>query len=380
MLMGRLLKIASYLAAAAIFVLCVVALVNRHEVELIRQFAALQQVDPLPRARELDAAGEYCQAIEYLEYFMDYDYVKADPEVSRLYAAIKDKRDSYLFIGSDIASGILKGKGACPEALVSATASDFFLVGDVRDLLIGMTKKYYYGEDADEFTMALASVGIVATGIAYASAGTGAPVKGSLSLLKTANKLGKLPVPLQKSLLTVFKEAARTGDVKPVMPVARSLYAISHTPGLKVRDMFTVLSRSKNVGDLKVMEKVAGTFGAKTGKFIQLGGETPVRLVQKFPHNKQLVESVDAAIRYGSQGTNLLAKTGPGKFLRYLTLTKYSARAGRSLWEGRLSRLLVKTIQLLPDPAIMGIGLLSGLIAVGLPLGWLVKKVRYARR
>jgi len=374
-----MLKIGVYLGAVAIFILCGAALINRHEVALIRQFAAMQQVDPLIKAKELEAAGEYCQAIEYLEYFQDYDYVKSDPEVSLLSARLKDKRESLSFIGSDIASGILKGKGACAEALVSATASDFFLVGDVRDLALGMTKKYYYGEEADEFTMALASVGIVAAGVAYMSGGAAVPVKGSVSLLKAANKVGKLPPSLQKSLVKVFKEAGRTGDLKPVMPAARSLYAISRTPNLKAREMFSMLSLSKNIGDFKVMEKVASTYGPKTGKFIQLGGDAPVSLVRRFPHNKQLVTSVDTAIKYGSEGTNLLAKTGPTKFMRYVTLTKYSARAGRSVWEGRLSSLLVKTLQLFPERAIAGIGLLSGLIAVGVPVGWLFRRVRFRR-
>jgi hypothetical protein len=375
----RLIKIGAYVVVAAIFALSVAALVNRHEVELIRQFAALQQVDPLPKAKEFAAAGEYCQALEYLDYFMEYPYVKDDPDVRTLYDEIQQKRNSYAFIGSDIASGVWRGTGACPEALVSATASDFFLVGDVRDLLLGMTKKYYYGEEADEFTMALASVGIVATGLAYLSGGAGTPLKGSLSLLKTAKKLDKLPQPLQKSLIASFKEVSHTGDLKPIIPVAGSLYAISKTPGMKVRDVFAVLSRSRNIDDLKVMEKVAGKYGAKTGKFMHLGGEAPVNVLRRFPNDAKLVAAVDSAVTYGSPGANLLVKTGPTKFLRYLALTKYSARAGRSLWEGRLSTLLVKTIQLLPDPAIMGIGLASGLIALGLPLQWMVRRVR-ARR
>lgn len=375
----RMLKIGGYVVMLALFALSLVALVNRHEVELMRQFAALQQVDPLPRARELEATGEYCQALEYLEYFMEYPYVKADPEVNRLYAEIEQKRNSYSFIGHDIASGVWKGTGACPEALVSATASDFFVVGDIRDLLLGMTKKFYYGEEADEFTMALAGVGILATGAAYLSGGTGTPVKGSLSLLKTANKLGKLSQPLKKSLLTSFKEATRMGDLKPLMPAARSLYAISSTPGMKVRDMFAILSRSRNIGDLGVMEKVAAKYGARTGKFMHLGGEAPVSLVRKFPHDAKLVDAMDSAVAYGSKGTDLLAKTGPSKFLRYLVLTKYSARASRSLWEGRLSKLLVKTVQLLPDPAIMGMALMSGLISLGLPVRWVVRRAR-ARR
>jgi len=375
-----LIKLSAYLIAVVIFALCLAVLIRQHDLELIKQFQSLQQVDPLPRARELADAGEYCQALEYLDYFMDYDYVKESPKVAELYDEIKKKRKSYLFVGTDIATGVLKGKGACIESLVSATVSDFFLVGDVRDLAIGLTNTYYYGQEADEFTMALAGVGVLASGVTYMTAGAGAPVKTSLSIFKMAKKLNKISTSLQKSLIKVFKRSAEARDLKPIMPLAQSVYRISKTPGLKMGDMFAVLSRSRNVRDIKTMERAAATYGRKTGKFLSLGGEAPVSVVRRFPMDKNIVEAVDTAVKYGPDGTRLLAKTGPTRFLNYVRATKYAARTTRSVWQGRLNNLLVKTMSLLPQSAIFSLAMLSGLAVVGVPTAFVLRKVLHRRR
>jgi hypothetical protein len=380
MFVGRLIKLAAYVIAAVVFGLCLAVLLKQHDLELIRQFQSLQQVDPLPRAKELADAGEYCQALEYLDYFMDYDYVKENPKVTELYDEIKKKRGSYLFVGTDIVTGIVKGKGACTESLVSATVSDFFLIGDLRDLTIGLTNKYYYGQEADEFTMALAGVGILASGITYMTAGASAPAKASLSIFKVSKKLNKIPASLEKSLIRIFKRSAMTRDLKPMMPVARSVYRISKTPGLKMGDMFAVLSRSRNVRDLRTMERVAATYGKNTGKFLNLGGEVPVRLIRRFPLDKNIAEAVDTAVNYGPEGTKLLARTGPTRFLKYVRATKYTARTTRSVWQGRLNSLLVKTMSLLPRPAIFSLAMLSGLVVLAVPAGFVLRKVTRKRR
>jgi hypothetical protein len=380
MFVGRLIKLAAYVIAAVVFGLCLAVLLKQHDLELIRQFQSLQQVDPLPRAKELADAGEYCQALEYLDYFMDYDYVKENPKVTELYDEIKKKRGSYLFVGTDIVTGIVTGKGACTESLVSATVSDFFLIGDVRDLTIGLTSKYYHGQEADEFTMALAGVGILASGITYMTAGASTPAKASLSIFKVAKKLNKIPASLEKSLIRIFKRSAMTRDLKPMMPVARSVYRISKTPGLKMGDMFAILSRSRNVRDLGTMERVAATYGKNTGKFLNLGGEVPVRLIRRFPLDKNIAEAVDTAVKYGPEGTKLLARTGPTRFLKYVRATKYTARTTRSVWQGRLNSLLVKTMSLLPRPAIFSLAMLSGLVVLAVPAGFVLRKVTRKRR
>jgi hypothetical protein len=373
-------KMIAYLSAVVVFALCITALVMEQELRLIREFDALKQLDPLVKARELVEAGEYCEALDYLEYFMDYDYVKQNPEVTAFYNEVKKTRQSYAFIGRDVAEGVFKGKGACPESLVSATVSDFLIIGDIRDLFKGLLNKYYYGASADEFTMALAGVGMLASGITYAAGGASSPAKVSISLLKAAKKMGKLPQPLEKSLIGLFKQSAQARDLRALRPATDSLYAISQTNGLRMRDLFTVLSRSRSVGDLKTMEKVVGVYGAKTGKFLKLGGDAPVSVLKRFPKDPHAVTAVDTALKYGVDGGRLLEKTGPTKFLKYVTLTKYAARTTRSIWEKRLTTLLVKFVTLFPPLVIVAMWAASGLVVVGAPAYFLVARIRHKRR
>lgn len=361
------IKLAVYLAAVVVFALCVTTIVQEERLKLIREFEALNLLDPLPRAQELAAAGEYCEALEYLDYFMDYDYVRKNPEVRAFYDKIKQERESYAFIGRDIAAGIWKGKGACPESLVSATVSDFLIIGDVRDLVKETLNMFYYGTDASEFTMALAGVGMLASGITYASGGAGSPGKVSISLLKAAKKLGKLPQPLERSLIKLFKQSVQAGDLKRLAPVTNSIYRMSQVKGITMRDFFTILSRSRSVKDLRFMEKAVAVYGPRTGKFLRLGGEAPIVVLKKFPRDPHTVAAVDTALKYGADGGRLLEKTGPTKFLKYVTFTKYAARTTRSIWEKRLTSFLMRFVSLFPQLAIVVGAIASGLVVVGMP-------------
>jgi hypothetical protein len=369
-----IIKLAVYLVAVVVFALCATSIVRKKQLTLVREFEALNLVDPLPRAKQLAAAGNYCDALEYLDYYMDYDYVRSNPEVRAFYDKIRQERESYAFVMKDIAAGVWRGKGACPESLVSATVSDFLIIGDIRDLVKGTLNKFYYGVDANEFTMALAAVGIVASGITYASEGAAAPAKVSVSLLKAAKKLGKLPRPLEKALTRLLKESVETRNLKRLAPVTESIYRMSRVKGLKMRDFFTILSKSNSVKDLRFMEKAAAVYGPRTGKFLKLGGEAPIILLKKFPKDTRTVAALDSALKYGARGEKLLEQTGPTKFLKYVTLTKYAARTTRSIVEKRLTTVLLKFVTVFPPMAVIFAAIASGLVLIGMPAHGLLRR------
>jgi hypothetical protein len=378
-----LTKLVAYLVVTLIFCVSVYVLAEQHEMKLLTQFQALREVDPIPRAEELARAGEYCEALEYLDYFRDYDYVKNDPRVTKLYDEIREKREAYLFVLKDVWSGVWRGKGACMESLVSATVSDFFVVGDVRDLVWGLLDKYY-GRETSDFTIALASIGVLLTGVtvvltpttAGAAAPAGVSAKVSVSLLKLAKKMGKLPKSLQRSLVRVFRRCTRLGSLKPLRPVSRSIYSISKVKGLTIRDFLTIISRCKNIRDIKVMERVTKVFGKHTGKFLKLGGDAPVKVAKRFGKSKNVTEAMNTAVKYGPDGTRLLVKTGPTKFIKYLKIAKYGVRTTRTIWQHRLTLLLAGLISMLPAWAMYGITALSGLGAVGAPAVYARNRLR----
>jgi hypothetical protein len=382
-----LTKLLLYVVIVVVFVGAIYAIMQRKEAELVTEFQALKQVDPLPKARKLAAEGQYCEALEYLGHFLEYDYVRRDPAAIMLYNEIEAKRDSYLFRGKDIISGLWSGKGACPEALISATVSDFLVIGDVRDLVWGTINKIR-GQEADNFTMALAGVGVVLTGATLvatpATAGGAAPAgvsaKVTLSLLKLAKRLGKLPKSLQKALVRIFKVSIKTKSIKALKPISRSVYKVAYTRGIKIPDFLAMVSKSKKISDLKFMEKVASTYGKYTGKFLKLAGDTPVEVVRKFGKSRYAVRAVNTSIQYGPEGSKLLMKTGPRKFLKYVTAVKFSARTTRVIWKQRIDKALVKLMKFLPESYVIIIAILTGLGAIGFPANGVRKIVKRRRQ
>ena len=77
-----LLKLVGYLVILALFVLSMFVIFQRQELNLQKEAQALVRVNPLPKAQGvLFKAGEICNALEHLEYFMDFDYVLKNKEI-----------------------------------------------------------------------------------------------------------------------------------------------------------------------------------------------------------------------------------------------------------------------------------------------------------
>ncbi len=369
-----ILKLVAYVAAAVLFGLCLTAILEKDHLNLITQFETLEAVDPRIRAAELADKGDYCQALEYMGHFMDYDYIKQNPAMLEYYRNLEDKRDSLAFRGQDVWNGVWAGKGSCSESMISSTVADFLIIGDVRSL-VWEAAKWLRNEPNDDFVVALASIGILASALTYGSGGAAAPAKGSLSLLKVAKKADKISAPLQKSFLRIFKEAQRTRSVKQLKPVSDAIYELAKSPNMKMRDFLTVISRADNVHDVRLMPKVAQAYGRKTGKLLSLGGDDSLRIFRRFGNHKDISTALDTAVKYGPEGTRLLVKLGPSQFLKYVTLTKYAARTTRSVWQGHLTSLLTWSVTRIPQTGIWILAVFSGIIVVS-PVYSIIRRVR----
>ena len=158
---------------------------------------------------------------------MEYDYVQNNPEASALYETLKKKRKSWLFRATEGGKGIIIGKGVCPEATLTATVTDFLLIGDVRDLTWGLVNKYYYKEDTDDFTTALAGVGVLLWGATVVTmpvppvSGGAVASKSSVVVLKLGNKMGKLSKSLKTSLVKVLSKTTRNRKLKALQANSR---------------------------------------------------------------------------------------------------------------------------------------------------------------
>ncbi|HHD82189.1 MAG TPA: hypothetical protein ENK94_03255, partial [Campylobacterales bacterium] len=57
----------------------------------------LVQIDPLPHTKLLISQKKYADANEYLEYFLQFDYVNKNPESHKLMKSIKEIRNSFSY-------------------------------------------------------------------------------------------------------------------------------------------------------------------------------------------------------------------------------------------------------------------------------------------
>lgn len=418
-----LLKLVGYLVVLGLFALSMAAIYQKHELRLLAEMEGLVHLDPIPKTMELQKVS-ICAAIEYLEHFMDFDYVKNNSDAVELFKRLKEDRASLRSRSKSMLESFWKGTdtGACPEDMLASTLSDITGVGSFRTLY-----EHYTGKEMGEFTLwlaridALLTTGTVTAGVVtivggvITFTGVGSPVgiplaggggtatatltvgKTASVFFRTAHRLNKISAPFQKELVVIFKEANKLKSAEPLKPAIASLRKLWGIQGLKGADHLSLISRAKNLKELDHMVEIAGVYGKNTAKFLELGGEKAVAIYRQHGKSKLLTEAMNTSIQYGEKGTELLLKAGPesfmkgmarktskavqvakgealpttkfGQILHVFGISKYtlSVRGIKSFWDGHLTTVLLQATKWLPQWGIFSIAALTGLIAVGIP-------------
>ena len=308
---------------------------------------ALSRIDPLPEVNTLLQQERYAEAFNYLDFFMDYEYVQENPEAQALYAQIEEQRTSWNYQLSKVTEGLLSGTSDETWGQVAAVATDFFVVGDIRDLAY-QGINLVQGEEVDEVIVALATLGVVVTAAQVASGagtvatgGIAAPAvvgstvaKSSLITLKAARKLGKLPSWLGKTLIQAAKKATKTKNLNSLTPIFRDVNTLA-----KTRGGFKLIEQTKNAAELRRMARFAQTFESSSATVYRLGGKTAVKLAQQT--TKASKKSIKLAATFGKDGLTVLDKVGGLKF------TKLVSRASKMTYKGDIFRLIAKLLLLI---------------------------------
>lgn len=337
---------------------------------------ALTRTDPLPKTEQLIAEEHYAEAAAYLGFFMDFDYVKNDPRAQALYTEIEDKRTSWRYRAAKLGEGLWSGTSDETIGQLAGVTTDFFLIGDIRDLAIEGVH-LAKGEEVDEVLVALASLGVVASGAQVASAvgtastaGAASPTlvgstaaKSGLITLKVARKIGKLPAWLGKAIVKAAKAAKQTKSLGALSNMLGDLTTLS-----KIRGGLELLSKTDDVGTLSRMAKFGQHFGDQSIVLYRIGRDYALRAAEKV--GKAGLSTVKEAATYGEEGLKLLDQVGIKKFNKILAARK----VGKMLYKGDLVKLLAKLLLKVPK------WLLMALIAFAIVL-WLPRPLsRYSRK
>ncbi|MCW8193389.1 hypothetical protein F6455_01150 [Proteobacteria bacterium 005FR1] len=336
-------------------------------------FLAMNRIDPVPETRSLVDQERYAEAADHLDFFMEYDYVRSDPEAQTLYRQIAAVRNSWSYQASKVSEGLLTGTSDETSGMTAAVASDFFVFGDIRDLAIQAMKKSR-GEETDEVLVALASLGLAASAVQIVSAsgtaatgGAAAPVllgstavKGGIIASKAARKVGKLPPWLARSLVQGSKAAGESRSVGNVAGVLRDVNTLATTRG-----GLTLLGKTTDAKSLRRMSGFARQFGNQSTTLYRVGGDLAVDMSKQVPTFGK--HSIKLASTYGGEGLKLLNKTGAPAFV------KYSARVSKIAYKGDALRLMASYLLRVPE------WLLATLITFGI-LQWIPGRRLFRRQ
>jgi hypothetical protein len=303
----------------AIIVLSAVLLHQKHTYA----YHTLARVDPLPHTKALISQEHYADAQEYLEYFMQFEYVAQVPEAQELLTTIKTKRESLEYRSAKIFEGISTGTSDETEGLISAIGSDFFLIGDLRDLVIE-GKHYFKEEKVDTLLVSLSTIGIVASASTFFTFGTSSTAKGAASVLKLAHKGRNIPPWLGKYLINQSSQIRKTKSIQSVKPLLRNISDMQDIVGLK--NTLKILSKSKNIDELKAMSTLSKHYGKNTALMLDLSNTRLLTHTDTLrSYNKNTVK---LATSYGDNGFTRLLKGGEKHFIKTTKRMKSYAKIG----------------------------------------------------
>ena len=304
-------------------------------------YHTLVHVDPLPHTKILIAEDKYADAKEYLGYFMQFDYVQQIPEAHILLDKIKEKRASISYKSSKIAEGISTGTSDEISGQISAIGSDFFLIGDLRDLAIE-GEHYYHDEKVDTVLVSLSTIGLVASVSTFFTFGGSSVAKGAVSSLKMGHKSNLIPPWLNIYLVKEAKAIRKNKSLSSIKPLFKSLDTIRHEVGLK--HTLKLLSRTSNMKELQIISTLSKRYGKESTTLLDLSNKKLLTHADTFSqYNKNTVK---VASTYGSHGFVQLLKGGEKHFIK---TTKQMKAYGKVGYKGEVWKVLLWLMKHLND-------------------------------
>ena len=198
----------------------------------------------------------------------------------------------WLFHLQQIGRGAITGNGASVEALGGAVVADFFVFGDVRDLVIQAGHKLK-GEETDPVIVGLSAGGILTTADPPADLG--------LALLKFARRMGGLTQSFAKALVDAIQHAVATRKADEVVSIADDLAALS-----KRSHPAPALAILKNIDDPAELAATRHFSERDGGVFaLWLGQKEVLRWIKVSAGNEDLMLK---AARHGREGFAYLAR------------------------------------------------------------------------
>ncbi len=273
-----------------------------------------------PDILKLQSEKKLNEALELTRYVRSHPELPGQEDARLLETTLDGEVNGVLGRIYRVSRGVVMGQGESLEEMVGAVGSDFFIVGDIRDLII-QAGKALSGNDPDPVVAGLAALGL-ATEIPALKEFDVMP-----AVLKCFRKAGALTERFARFAMGACEEAVKlrkTGKLTELFAQTRVLgrsLGLARTAGLY---------RYVNTpGDLATMAKWVEK--DKDGAYlcVRLGGVDGLEALRRLPD--------------GPASAGLLAKAarkGPQGFVAMASKLRYGARAVKDYRLGRVQRLI----------------------------------------
>ncbi|WP_207457118.1 hypothetical protein [Azospirillum sp. SYSU D00513] len=222
--------------------------------------------------------------------------------------------------------GFLTGEAEDGASLAGSAISDLTLYGDARDVTF-QTRNYLTGAEVDEFVLGLSVVGLGMSAATVATAGTAAPAKVGLSMVKAAKRAGRLTAGLETALR---RTVAETVDMPALR---RQLGALDwRSPGKSIEGV-----KSYAAGlDTARLRGMFGQLGSVVDK-TSAGGA--MRILRHVDSADDLVKAERVAARFGKASPAVFETLGKRVFKAFAKVAKMAIEALWALITAILSAL-----------------------------------------
>lgn len=294
------------------------------------QLAALPDFDYAAEVASLRAIGRYGEAgivakagIEALGDRVvagDTDAAAERERIETELAAVERERASVLRRVKAAGVGALTGRGDSLEGLLGAIATDFFIVGDVRDIVIEGGRLALDGE-TDEVILALSTVGIVTTLTPQFDV--------AAAVLKAARRMGVMGDGLARSVVRMVKAKEARAVESLLGDTAKLADAVS--PAGAVR----MLRFADEPADVARMARFAER--PRGGFALLVAGDESAALLKRGVEGEVALLKVAGK---GKPGVRLLSMPAGRRLLRPHPLVGVA----KSVWKGNAAALVERIV------------------------------------
>ena len=299
--------------------------------------------DPENYCQTLFTEKNYRDLADYVAFYASVPGLTSTPAMEKLAEEAQAIRSDPSYIAKETAAGFFLGESHEDYGRAAQAASEFFLVGDIRDIYTAGTKLAGNQSltEPESFTAALSAVSLA---VAAASIGpqatAGAAAKGGIAVLKVANRARKLSAGFIRELSAAAKPAVLKTLAGPLAEIADFARKYGIAPALEV------LARTPRLEDAPRAIRSALSLGEDMPGLLKFGGPDVFAAV-----NRCGKTTVKKAAVYGDGAVRLLDKVPAARLMK--DAAHYTKITTKAAW---------KTLELILSVAFWLFSALTGIL------------------